>query len=84
MQTEISREEAASYLEDGGEITVIVGDSEFNIYPYSESGGYVSEYLGNIVYSDADDVVKKTVYGMADNDTHKVITAKLYANQRGK
>ena len=80
MLAEISRKEAALYLEDGGEITVVVGDSEFNVYPYDEDEGYISEYLGNIVYSDADDIIKRTVYGMADNDTYKVMEAKLYAD----
>lgn len=82
---EMDKTEAVQMLEDGMDIIVKVGGDEFTIgdmhnyigAPESETG-YISEYLGNVYYSDAERIIKETVKGMADGDEKLISEATFY------
>lgn len=79
---EITKEEAIENLEDGMEIKVSVGGSTFTIgdmhgYVGSPENkeGFISEYLGNVWYSDAEGIIDETVDGIADGNKDLMATA---------
>lgn len=84
---EISKAEAIENLEDGMDIKVTVGDSTFTIgdmqgyvgSPEDEEG-FISEYLGNVWYDDAEAIIDETVDGMADGDKDLMATATYWVD----
>ena len=85
MRTEKNKEEAIEWLEDGSPIFLSLDDSYFEIsdmHDYigspEDKEGYISMYLGNVWYSDASEIVNKTIKGMADNDPEKMKEVKFY------
>lgn len=80
----INLDEAVLSLQDGLEIRVDVGDSSFvvgDMHNYvgapNDEEGYISEYLGNVWYSDAKHILKETVHGMANGDKELINDAKF-------
>lgn len=81
----INKNKAVEYLENGIDIKIVVDGSEFTIgdmHNYIGSPddrvGYISEYLGNIWYTDAKNIIEDTVKGMADNDKKLMSKAKFF------
>lgn len=82
---EINKKEAIEYLEEGIDILVVAGDSEFvigDMHNYvgapEDEVGYISEYLGNVWYSSAERVIDETIRGMADNNTELINKARFF------
>lgn len=82
---EINKSEAIEYLTEGMDIKVVVNDCEFvvgDMHNYIGSPdnevGYISEYLGNIWYSDAEAIINDTLVGMTDNDKNLISKAKFF------
>lgn len=84
MSNYIILDEAVLSLQDGLEIRVDVGESSFvvgDMHNYvgapDNEVGYISEYLGNVWYSDAEQILKETVHGMANGDKELINDAKF-------
>lgn len=80
----VTEKEAITYLEDGFDIHVEVGDNIFKIadmHGYvgapEDRQGWISEYLGNVYYEHAGTIVRETVKGMQGGED---IEAKFYAD----
>lgn len=81
----ITKEEAVDILADGMDIFVTVGDDTFKIadmhnYIGAPDGeqGYISEYLGNVWYSNELEVINDTIKGMADGDKELIDSTTIY------
>lgn len=83
----INFKEAIECLEDGMDIRVTVGDHTVTIgdmHNYvgapEDEVGYISEYLGNIWFEDAEQVIQDTVTGMANGDNKLIESAKFWVD----
>lgn len=60
-------EEAVELLKDGGEVTLECGQYEYEISPSENwiggdvGDGYISQVLGNVIYSSAKTVLKESI-----------------------
>lgn len=83
----INFKEAIECLEDGMDIRVTVGGSTVTIgdmHNYvgapEDEVGYISEYLGNVWFEDAEQVIQDTVTGMANGDNKLIESAKFWVD----
>lgn len=82
---QIDKKEAIQTLEDGMDIRIELGDDEFIIgdmhnyigAPENESG-YISEYLGNVWYADAEHIINETINGMTDGNKDQIKNVRFY------
>lgn len=64
---ETTLEEAVGYLEEGGEITLECNDYSYEISPSDNwiggdvDDGYISLVLGNVIYNDAENIIRKSI-----------------------
>lgn len=74
----VTFEEAAKYLKDGVEVNLECDGCSYNIAPSEDwiggegQEGYISLALGNVIYYDAENILKKTI-DFLQEDGHKVI-----------
>lgn len=76
----ITLEEAVDYLKDGIAITLHCGKYSYEISESDEwvggdvEEGYISLVLGNVIYSDAKQVITKSIASLSENGAEVTIS----------